>query len=332
MIKEATGTADTIEEAKENAIALLNADADADIQFDVLEMPKPKVLGLFGGSKAVVRAFIELPDPVKPKERKKAEEKTSRPVKPAGKKESKAPVKNNEPAKEARPAKSASQDKTVRKDEPVYSEPVAAADLEANSPAAKAVAYVQTVLKGLGCENIEIQVALRDGGAKIMLLGEGLGVVIGHRGETLDALQYLSSLAAGSSNGYFKVALDIGNYREKRERTLVSLANRISNQVLRTGRSRSLEPMNPYERRIIHTAVQEIGGVVSNSVGEGASRRVVISPEGGSNRPSRKAGLCDRNQDKHCSDRSTSAKTQTVDANREPVIDSSDFPLYGKIR
>ena len=102
-----------------------------------------------------------------------------------------------------------------------------------------------------------------------------MGAVIGHRGETLDALQYLAGLAANNTSG-----LNFGNYREKREQALNGLAAKVCEQVLRTGRSRALEPMNPYERRIIHTAVQGIDGVISESVGEGSSRRVVIAAEG----------------------------------------------------
>ena len=167
------------------------------------------------------------------------------------------------------------------------------------------------VLEGLGCTELSAKVALKDGGARILLTGEGLGACIGHRGETLDALQYLCSMVA-SVGGYYRISLDVGNYREKRERTLTSLAGRISAQVIRTGRSRSLEPMNPYERRIIHTAVQEIEGVVSNSVGEGNRRHVVISPDGANSKRSEK-------------------KNDNAVA-RAPRSDSDTLPLYGKIK
>lgn len=110
------------------------------------------------------------------------------------------------------------------------------------------------------------------------LTGDGLGVLIGRRGETLDALQYLSGLVANRMEGeYFRITIDSGNYREKRERTLELLAKKLSSQVLKNGRSMTLEPMNPYERRIIHATVQNIDGVSSSSIGEEPNRRVVIS-------------------------------------------------------
>ena len=154
---------------------------------------------------------------------------------------------------------------------------VDAGEIAPDSRAGQAVKYISTVLEKLGCTNIAIKVAEKENGAVLYLSGEGLGVVIGRRGETLDSLQYLTSLAANSASGYYKVTLNIGNYRERREQTLTSLARRVSAQVLRTGRNRTLEPMNPYERRIIHTAVQEIEGVTSHSVGEGSGRSGVIS-------------------------------------------------------
>ena len=123
-----------------------------------------------------------------------------------------------------------------------------------------------------------------------------------------------------------KVTLNIGNYREKREQTLTSLAKKVSAQVLSSGRSRALEPMNPYERRIIHTAVQEIEGVESASIGEGASRRVVISTIGGDKNP--------RNNDRRGGRRHDRKPSQTVTSvpTREPKKDSGDTPLYGRIK
>ena len=296
MIKEAFGIADTIEDAKEAAIAELNAPLDADISFETLELPKKKVLGLFGGTQAKVRAYIEIEEPKKQKPAKKNDKKPFK----------KDEVKQNQPKEAKKQEKVEKKEKT----DSAYSEAVDADQIDKNSPAGKAVAYLITVLEGLGCSELSAKVALKEGGARISLTGEGLGACIGHRGETLDAMQYLCSMVA-SVGGYYRISLDVGNYREKRERTLTSLANRISSQVIRSGRSRSLEPMNPYERRIIHTAVQEIDGVVSNSVGEGNRRHVVISPEG----------------------KERNAKSATVNAPaREPRSDSGNLPLYGKIK
>ncbi len=284
MIKEAFGVADTIEEAIELAKNELNAGLDEDVNYEIIDAPKKKVMGLFGGSKAKVRAYVELPEPKEPKKPARQKAKESKPVK----KEAKKPVAE------------------TKKEEPVQK--ISESELEVNSPAYKAVNYLKPILLGLGCTDITASVVLKEGGAKIILNGEGLGACIGRRGETLDSLQYLASMVA-SIGGYYRISLDVGNYREKRERTLVSLANRISAQVKKTGRSRSLEPMNPYERRIIHTAVQEISGVVSSSRGEGDRRHVVISPEGGEK----------------------AVKSAPAEP-RERKSDSAALPLYGKIK
>ena len=214
--------------------------------------------------------------------------------------------------------KSAPKKSTVAED---FKDAVDASEIPADTKAGKAIGYIKTVLAGLGCENVSIKAAVKEDGAFVVLDGEGLGAVIGHRGETLDALQYLSNLAANNGGGYYKISVNIGDYRQKREQTLTALAGRISEQVIRTGRSRRLEPMNPYARRIIHTAVQEIKGVTSSSIGEGSGRRVVISPEGGE-APRNRGGRNDRGR--------KPSSTVATAPTREPKKDS-DIPLYGKI-
>ncbi len=299
MIKEASGFGLTVDEAKENAILNLNAADDADIQFEVITMPKKKTLGLFGGCKAEVKAFIELPDPKPAKVKKKTSSKAK-----------------NEGVKKA-DTKHSDKDFGELKDE---------SEISSDSPAYRAIQYLKPILKSLGCENLKFKVGERENAALIELIGEDFGTIIGHRGETLDALQYLASLAANNGGGYFKVSLNIGDYRKKREETLINLANRISAQVLKTGKCRTLEPMNPYERRIIHTAVQAIEGVTSASFGEGISRRVVIGVEGKELRPM-------RNNNGRRDTRSRGPRTQSNTVNapaREPKKDS-DIPLYGKI-
>lgn len=294
MIREAFGVGDTYEQALENAKNELGL-VDGDIQIEIIDMPKKKVLGMFGGTQAKVRVYIELPDE---KPAKKQFEKSDR--------AKKAPKSNHEKA-----AKPAVSEKATDAEKPAVNEnAVDYNTLDKNSPSYKACAYLADILKQLGCEDVTMMVAPTHNGCSVDLGGTNLGTVIGRRGETLDALQYLSSLAANSKeSGHFRVVLNIGNYREKREKTLQGLARRTASYVLRSGRSRTLEPMNPYERRIIHTTIQEMDGVVSNSIGEGASRRVVISPEKGAEaRPA--------NEQK---------------AERPVKKDASDLPLYGKI-
>ena len=147
------------------------------------------------------------------------------------------------------------------------------------SAAEAAEAYLRQVLAGLGVEDFTIEVTEQENGCIISLDGENLGFIIGRRGETLDALQYLTGLVANrADNAYYRVTLDIGNYRDKREQALVALARRLGAQTAKTGRRNSLEPMNPYERRIIHTTVQQMEGVISWSVGSDDRRHVIIGP------------------------------------------------------
>lgn len=140
--------------------------------------------------------------------------------------------------------------------------------------------YLNNIVEKMDLGDVVIDSSEDDNGIKFDLKGDDLGIIIGHRGETLDAVQYLVSLVANrGEEKYKRITIDTGDYREKRERTLVSLAKRIAQNAVKTHRSTTLEPMNPYERRIIHTAVQEIKGASSWSVGEDPNRRVVIGTE-----------------------------------------------------
>ena len=144
---------------------------------------------------------------------------------------------------------------------------------------AEVIAFLKDVLAGMGVENVDVSAEWEDRTCRLTLDGEDLGFLIGRHGETLDALQYLCSLVANRVRSAFcRVTLNIGNYREKREKTLSGLARRHANQAAKHGRKTSLEPMNPYERRIIHTAVALVDGATSWSVGTEPHRHVVIGP------------------------------------------------------
>lgn len=131
---------------------------------------------------------------------------------------------------------------------------------------------------------LDATVELKDGNNSDKLItidGENVGILIGHHGETLDSLQYLASLAAnlkeeGVKRDYVKISIDVEGYRAKREQTLRQLARRMADKVLRHKRSVMLEPMNPYERRIIHSEIQTIPGVSTNSIGSENNRKIVI--------------------------------------------------------
>ena len=199
-----------------------------------------------------------------------------------------------------------------------------------SSPIEKAVAYLLTILKGMGIEDAKAEAKEVDGDIVIDLdCGDDYGIVIGRRGETLDSIQYLTRLVINRENEEYKrVSINVGNYREKREKTLRSLAHKNANRVAKYGRNVTLEPMNPYERRIIHTAVQGIEGVTSASFGEGSDRRVVIGPEGAELKPLRQRRGNDNRRSR--GRRPSSNNTVTSAPAREPKKDT-DIPLYGKI-
>ena len=142
-----------------------------------------------------------------------------------------------------------------------------------------AVAMVKELLANM---NIEADVVLSENGEKrIVVEGENAAILIGHHGETLDALQYLANLAAnkkvnGEKREYVKITVDVEGYRAKREETLRALARRMADKVIKYKKSVMLEPMNPYERRIIHSEVQKIEGVSTNSIGSDNNRKVVM--------------------------------------------------------
>ena len=141
-----------------------------------------------------------------------------------------------------------------------------------------AAAYLEKVLTALGVEDFKVNIIEKEDITVLDIVGEKLGIVIGRRGETLDSLQYLAILASNRHDEpYCRITVDCNGYRDKREETLKSLAERTANKVLRQGRRITLEPMNPYERRIIHSKVAEIEGVYSNSIGEEPYRKFVIS-------------------------------------------------------
>ena len=320
MIKEAIGVGNTIDEAREDAVKKLNAPAEADVNFDTISFPKKKVMGLFGGSMAEVKAYYEIADkPQKTQKKKQAKPQTKK-EKPA-KKEEKAPVVKEDTKKELTKSKNTSK----KNDEIVYSDPIEESKIEKDSPTGKAIAYIRTVLEKVNCKDVTITVRNRENGSLITLDGEDVSIIIGRRGETLDALQYLASLVANNGGGHYRISLNIGNYREKREETLTELAVKVAEQVLKTGKKRTLEPMNPNERRVIHTAIGEIDGVVSMSFGEGTGRRVIVAPEGAQIRPPRNGS-----KRKNGRQGSRPKAVQPETPSREPKKDS-DIPLYGKI-
>lgn len=139
--------------------------------------------------------------------------------------------------------------------------------------------FLDSIFKAMSLE-VAIDITLDKDLMKIELSGAHMGIVIGKRGDTLDSLQYLTSLIVNhESDGYIKVTIDTENYRQKREEALVALSERLADKVARSGKKYTLEPMNPYERRIIHANLQSSEKVTTFSVGEEPYRKVVIAPK-----------------------------------------------------
>lgn len=138
--------------------------------------------------------------------------------------------------------------------------------------------FLHDVLEAMGV-NAKLDIKEEKGVLSINISGDKMGLVIGYRGETLDSLQYLTSLVINKNHEdeYIRVSLDTENYRQKREETLIKVAQKTAYKVRKSGRAYKLEPMNPYERRIIHSALQDYNDINTYSEGEESFRRVVVS-------------------------------------------------------
>ncbi len=305
MIKEIIATGVDANAAIESGALLLGLPRE-EVQFEIIDLPRKG--GFLGLKKlpAKVRVWVELPDE-KPARAEKTE-KTRRQEAPKKEQKPAAPKaeRSEKPARTEKPAPKAEKaEKQPKAERPPRPEKVEKAE-KAEKPAAepkpvlvevepteevrakveKAAAYVTEILGAMGLSNFTVTPRYYEENVRLQLTGEQIGSVIGRRGETLDAIQYLASLVANRGEGeYIRLSIDSGNYREKRARTLEALARKLANQAVRTGRSVTLEPMNPYERRIIHGAVSSVKGATSSSTGVEPNRRVVISstvaPAGG---------------------------------------------------
>lgn len=315
MTKEVIKSASTIEEAKAAAMLELGLTEDDDFHYEVIKMPTKKILGLFGGSPAEVKVSVEVPDAPAKKEKAKKEQKS------APKAEKSAPKKENKPK-----ADKSAETKTAEKP-----------DFKPSDAHEETARYIVSVVKGLGLADCKIQAYEAEDEVLFELdCGEDYGIVIGRRGETLDAIQYLARMVENKGHqGYRRVSINVGNYREKREAALIALAKKDAARALRTGRSVHLEPMNPYERRIIHTAIQGIEGVTSYSTGVDLDRRVIIAPENAPRNPKGDKGDYRRNDRRDRRDRHDRPKREPyvpeIAADREKHSDAAGVSRYGKI-
>lgn len=325
-MREVIKTAPTVEEAIELALTELGLDRDA-VSAEVLEYPEKK---FFFKKPAKVRVYaiddgFDLSD-IFAREEKKEE----------------APVIKEEKAEKAPKPKKENKPK-AEKAEKVVSEEVIVTEIiteEVQRPeeeiSNEKTAYAMDFLKGIisefGIENYTMRAVKKEGGFVIKIEGEGLGALIGRKGETMEALSYLTGLAANRTDeGFDKISVDVAGYRKKREKDIEASARKAARRVAKTGRSFAFEPMNPYERRLVHSAVSKVEGVRSESKGEGNSRRVVIyslSPRPKGDRGGRGRGRNDRRGGRGPREK---ARPQAQKTREEKLVDFADFGLYGKI-
>ena len=280
MIRKQEATGKTVDEARAKACALLGVQADdLNVSCEVLEMPQKT--GFLGLKTTPAKVCVSVEEPDAPAEAPVAAAPAAEAKAPA-ERPAAAPAAEEQPAPEAQPeekaeepaAPAAEQTAAPSAEEEETEVPIV---IEENAKVKAAVEYLQEVIALMGVENVAFSAVQKGEATIIRLDGEHLGALIGRRGETMESLSYLASLVANRLEGdYIKLGLDVAGYRDKRESDLTALAQRIGNKVRKTGRSFAMEPMNPYERRIIHSAISKMEGVRSESKGEGRDRRVVI--------------------------------------------------------
>ncbi len=257
------------EEAVSKALAQLNLDRD-DVSVEILERAKSGFLGL-GSCPAKVRVYYG----------EEAEE-TAAPAPKMEKREqpkAEAP-KADKPRVPKAVEKKAEKPAPVKKEAPAVQESAPVAELgdEVDDEKAQAIkTFLSGLLKQMESE-AEVKVYQPEKGRyRVLLVGQGLGALIGRRGETLDAIQQLTSYAVNRTGGRVRIQLDAEGYREKREQSLQHLAQKVAGKVVKYRRSVTLEPMNAYERHVIHAALQEVPGVTTYSTGTDPNRRVIVA-------------------------------------------------------
>ena len=250
-------TGKTIDEAIQAAADELGV-AISDLDVEVLETPAKRLFGLFGETPAKIRATLKTPEPVEVEQPAEVAE-PARPEESSQVAEPAAPV--IEPILEPSPVE----------DEPAQSEEDALIDAAEN--------FLREVFAAMKID-ATIEVEKLPDGVKLNLSGKGLGVLIGRRGQALDALQYLLNLAVNRKSAVEKIffTLDVEDYRRRREEALTKLAKSVAERAIKTRREVRLEPMSRHERKIIHTVLQDNDRVETHSTGEEPHRCVIVTP------------------------------------------------------
>ena len=339
-MREVIKQAATVDEAIELALRELALTREQ-VTCEVLEYPEKRLFRRKPAKVKVVeieeefsvKDLFEEPKPAK-KEEPKAE-KTEKPAKKENKKQPKPQPKAEVKAEvKEEPKQEAAQEVKAETEVETSSEEIS---LETAPAKVKyAVEFIKSVIGQFYENEAEFRIVKTQTGYIIKIVGEDAGCLIGRKGETMEAISYLTSLASNRfEDSDEKISVDVADYRQKREKDLVAVAKKMAAKVNKSGRSYAFEPMNPYERRIIHATVSEIAGVKSESKGEGSNRKVVIYPtnprksnKGGSDRKggNRKGANRDR-KEKPAPQVQKTRETKLVD-------DLGDFGgtgLYGKI-
>ena len=278
MEKSIVTTGKTIDLAIEAALAQLGLDRDS-VSVQVLAKEKAGFLG-FGAAPAKVQVTYEAPDP-KPEAPKSALGSASRSNKPKPVKKPEAP-KQEAPKAEPTPVK-AEPKQEAPKPEPKKEAPKAPKEPKVYTPAApgsveeKIEVFLKGLLEHMGSQAVPHACKVDDNTYEAELVGEDLGYLIGRRGDTLDAIQHLCNYSIGRTvEGHIRINVDAEDYRQKREESLRRYAQKKAQQVLKAHRRTTLEPMNAYERHVIHAALQDTDRITTYSVGTEPNRRVVI--------------------------------------------------------
>ena len=281
MEKFITATGKTIDLAIEAALDQLKMDRDS-VSVEVLENPKSGFLG-FGSAPAKVKVTYEAPDEDQPKPALSSASR-SKPKKTEPKQEAAAqpqpinpkPAKAEAPKQEKKPAAPKQEKKPAAPKEPAAVKEYAPA--AEGSMEQQIEVFIKGLLEHMGSDAVPHAWKTENDTYQVDLVGENLGMLIGRRGETLDAIQHLANYTINrDSNKRSRINVDAENYRLKREESLRRLAHKVSGKVIKYRRNITLEPMNAYERHVIHATLQDVADVTTYSVGTEPNRRVVVS-------------------------------------------------------
>ena len=341
-MREVIKTAPTVDEAIALALVELGLPREK-VTCEVLQYPEKKFFGFKKIPAQVKVSELEEAFSVKDifaektEKKEPAKQQAPKAKKEQPKKEAK-PQPKQEKAPKQKPAKAeVKEEKPVEKPQPkaeeVKTEPVetvvAVEDL--SDKAKYAMEFLESVIGQFHKGNYTLTPVKTETGYVIKISGDDAGALIGRKGETMEALSYLTGLAANRSDDSFeKISVDVADYRQKREKDLEASAKKVAAKVLKTGRPFGFEPMNPYDRRIIHAAISKIEGVKSESKGEGSSRRVMVYSTNPKPRNNDKKGG-KKPYNKNNRPRREKPAPQAQKTREEKLIDESSFGLYSKI-